>query len=314
MAKPDTFIGLPRADLDGLDRPRVVVIGASEASPYEHGVASHSASAPRSLREASREFAPSLGQIDFDLGATLFPDPDDHRGMVDAGDVPTNAFDAPGNRDRIEGAVRRILAAGAIPVVLGGDDSVPIPVLKAFEGAGDLHILQIDAHVDWGDAIRGNPVGYGSTMRRAAELPFVKSMLQVGIRGLGSGGAWQIADARAWGSKLVTSAELHRVGVDAVVAHIPPGSRCFVSIDADGLDPAVLPAVAMPTPGGLSYEDVIGLLRALAARATIAGLAMVEVVPERDDPHRLSALTAARIVSVALGLISPGAPLSPSLP
>ena len=310
VPKPATFVGLPSADLATLTAASIVVIGASEAFPYDHGVASHSALAPKAIREASMDFAASLGQIDFDLDATLFPNEGDYRGMVDAGDVATNPFDAAGNRERIEAAVRSILAMGAVPVVLGGDDSVPIPVLRAFEGSGDLHILQIDAHVDWGDVIRGNPVGYGSTMRRAAEFSWVRSMLQVGIRGLGSGESWQIRDARAWGSTLVTAAALHRDGIETVVASIPAGSRCFVSIDVDGLDPAVLPAVAMPTPGGLTYEDVIELLRAVAARAAIAGLALVEYVPERDDRFRLSALTAARIVSVALGLIKPGATLS----
>ena len=85
------------------------------------------------------------------------------------------------------------------PVVLGGDDSVPIPVFAAYEGRGPLCIVQVDAHVDWGDVIKGNPFGYGSTMRRAAELPWITGMVQVGIRGLGSGTADQIEDAKAWG-------------------------------------------------------------------------------------------------------------------
>lgn len=310
MADAKTFISLPRGDLDNLEGVAVVVVGASEASPYDRGIASHSALAPKVLRDASEEVALSLGQFDFDLDATMFPDRGDARGMVDCGDIATSAFDAAGSRARIEAAVRQILAAGAVPVVLGGDDSVPIPVLKAFENNGPLTILQIDAHVDWGDEIRGNSLGYGSTMRRAAELPWVTGMLQVGMRGLGSGGAWQHNDARAWGSKLVTSYELHRLGLEAVLAHIPAGTRCFVSIDVDGLDPAVLPAVAMPTPGGLTFEDVIGLLRGVAAKASIVGLALVEYVPERDDPHRLSALTAVRIAAVAMGLIHPAKPVN----
>ena len=265
---------------------------------------SHSADAPRVLRQVSHDFAASLGQYDFDLGATMFPAKDDDRGLVDAGDIMTDRADPEGNRARIEAAVRRVLAVGAVPVMLGGDDSVPIPMLRAYDGHGPLVILQIDAHVDWGDVIQKNPVGYGSTMRRAAEMPWVTGMVQVGMRGLGSGGAWQHDDARGWGSRLVSSYALHREGLDAALRHVPPGCRCFLSIDVDGLDPAVLPAVAMPTPGGLTYEDVIGLLRGVAARATIAGLALVEYVPARDDPNRMSGLTAARIAAVTLGLIA----------
>lgn len=298
-----TFIALPSVSLDAIGGARLVVLGAAEASPYKPGEASHSANAPRILREASHAFASSLGQFDFDLDATMFPASGDCRGMVDAGDVATDAADPKGSSARITAAVRQVLAQGAIPIVLGGDDSVPIPVLRAFEDQAPLVILQIDAHVDWGDVIQGNPTGYGSTMRRAAECSWVTGMVQVGIRGLGSGGAWQLEDARRWGSTLVTSYALHRDGVAAALRHIPQGCRCFVSIDVDGLDPSVLPAVAMPTPGGLTYEDVISLLKGVVAKATIAGLALVEYVPERDDPLRLSGITAARIVAVVMGLI-----------
>ncbi len=301
MADLNTFIGLQRVGLDSLRDARIAVLGASEASPYELGVSSHSAQAPRIIREASARFAGSLGQFDFDLGATMFPDGSDSRGMIDCGDVATSAFNPEGNRCRIAEATRAVLQAGAAPVLLGGDDSVPVPMLQGFEGHGPLWILQIDAHVDWGDIIEGNPFGYGSTMRRVAELPYVGGMVQVGIRGLGSGASWQHDDARRWGSHLVTSYQLHAEGLNAALMHIPAGVRCIICIDLDGLDPSVWPAVAMPTPGGLGYEDVIGLIRGVATKASIAGLAIVEYVPERDDRFQLSALTAARIAAVAMG-------------
>ena len=300
---PKSFVGLPAADLDDLAGAKVVILGASEASPYVAGERSHSADAPAMLRQASRQFGGSLGQFDFDLDATLFPDKEDRRGCVDAGDVPTSAWDAAGNRAAITAAVRKVLAAGAAPIVLGGDDSVPIPVVASFEGRGPLTILQVDAHVDWADVIQDNPYGYGSPMRRVSEMPWVTGMVQVGIRGLGSGESWQHDDARAWGSRLVTSYALHNEGVAAVLDLIEPGARVFVSIDCDGIDPAVLPAVNMPTPGGLTYEDVVRLLRGVAAKATIAGLALVEYVPTRDDRYQLSGLVAARIAALTMALI-----------
>lgn len=303
MAARPTFAGLPEADLDALDGARVVVLGASEGSPYVAGERSHSADAPSALRRASATFGGGLGQFDFDLDATLFPAGGDKRGCVDAGDVPTHPWDAAGNRDRIAAAVRKVVDAGARPILLGGDDSVPIPALAGFAGQEPLTILQVDAHVDWADVIQGNAHGYGSTMRRVAEYGHVTAMVQVGMRGLGSGERWQHDDARAWGSRLVTSYALHDRGPAAVLDAIAPGARVFVSIDCDGLDPAVLPAVNMPTPGGLTYEDMIRLLRGVAAKATLAGLALVEYVPARDDRHQLSGLTAARIASVAMGLM-----------
>ena len=298
----DTFLGFPKADLANLAGVRAAVLGVSEASPYKPGEPSHSAMAPAMIREAGNAWRYSLGQHDFDLGATLVPGGSDYRGLADCGDLVTGTTDAAANRDVIEVAVRTLLSAGVTPIILGGDDSVPIPVLKAYEDHGPLTILQIDAHVDWADVIQDNPYGYGSPMRRAAEFAWVANMVQVGIRGLGSGESWQHDDARSWGSKLVTSYALHRDGPAAVLDHIPEGANCFISIDCDGIDPAVFPAVAMPTPGGLTYEDVIVLLRGVAAKGRIAGLALTEYVPERDDRYQLSGQIAARIVGVTMGL------------
>ncbi|KQN70889.1 arginase family protein [Sphingomonas sp. Leaf62] len=298
-----TFAALPPADLDTLDRPSIVLFGASEATPYDDGEPSHSADAPAAIRAASQGFARQLSQIDFDLGFTPFPDPADARGVVDLGDVDTRPEDAAGNRERIETTTRAVLAAGAVPIVLGGDDSVPIPFAAGFADHGPLTVVQIDAHVDWGDDIRGQTLGYGSPMRRLAEMPHVTGMVQVGVRGLGSGGAWQIEDARGWGSRIVTAYDLIRGGIDAAIDAVPAGGRYLVAIDCDGIDPAVFPAVAMPTPGGLRYEAVILLLRALAEKGEIAGLVLAEYVPARDDPHRLCAMMAARIVAVTMGLV-----------
>jgi agmatinase len=164
--------------------------------------------------------------------------------------------------------------------------------------------LQIDAHADWGDVIQGNPLGYGSPMRRASEMPWITRMVQIGMRGLGSGDAWQICDAKAWGAELIESRDFHRIGADAALASIAPASSVIITIDCDGIDPAVLPAVNMPTPGGLTYEDMMAILHNVAAKARIAGFILTELVPERDDAHKLSSLTAARIAAVAMGLIA----------
>lgn len=291
-----TFAGLPVGRLDDLTPGHVAVFGASEATPYDAAVASHSAQAPGAIRAASKALAGQLKQHDFDTGRTLLSKESTMRTVGrDLGDVKTRVPDAAGNRSRITAATAGILAAGALPLVLGGDDSVPIPVLAGFEGQDPVTIVQVDAHVDWADEIRGENMGYGSPMRRIAELPWVEGMLQIGIRGLGSGEAWQHDDARAWGSKLITSREWHRNGADAVLDCLPAGGRFVLSIDCDGLDPAVFPAVAMPTPGGLGYEDMLALLDGLTARGTIAGAVIAEYVPDRDNAARSSALLAARL-------------------
>ncbi|WP_019514951.1 arginase family protein [Sphingomonas sp. Mn802worker] len=299
-----TFLRLPAATLDDLPDTPLVVLGAAEATPYDPARRSHSADAPSVIRAASQQFAGQVFQHDFDLGATLLAK-DERRSTigVDVGDVITKVQDAAGNRHRIAAAVEQVLAAGALPIVLGGDDSVPIPVIAAYDSFGPVTVVQIDAHVDWGDTIQGEDNGYGSPMRRVSEMPWVTGMVQVGIRGLGSGEAWQHDDAREFGDQIVTAREWHRRGVDGVLAERPAGERYVISIDCDGIDPAVFPAVAMPTPGGLTYEDCLDLLHGLAARGTIVGLILAEYVPDRDDPHRLCAQIAARLVTVALGLM-----------
>jgi agmatinase len=300
-----TFAGFPAASLDDLAGARVAIFGASHGSPYKPGVASHAAGAPDALRAGSQLFAKQLTQVDFDLGRALQSDPRD-RSVVDCGDLPLDLADGAGNRERITRATRQVLEAGAVPVVLGGDDSVPIPVFAAYEGRGPLTIVQVDAHVDWGDEIMGNRWGYGSPMRRASELPWVSGMVQVGIRGLGSGTADQHADAHAWGSSIFTMHDLRRAGIEAAVDRVPEGVDCFVTIDFDGLDPSVLPAVNMPTPGGLLYQDVLDLLHGVARKARIVGATLVEFVPDRDDPHGLAAVTASRVALSCAGLIRCG--------
>jgi agmatinase len=304
MAGPEdeaSFAGLERGSLDDLSGAAVAILGIDEASPYEPGKPSHSAGAPAAIRRASRGL-PAKRQFDYDLGRVLLR-PGEERLIVDLGDLETDSRTPVENRARIEAAIRRILAVGAVPVVIGGDDSVPIPVLSAFEGKGPLTILQIDAHVDWGDVIKGNPLGYGSIMRRAAEMAWVAAEVQVGIRGLGSGTPDQLDDAERWGSRIVTMPDFRRLGPDGVAELVPEGAPCFVTVDLDGLDPSVMPAVNMPGPGGLLYGETLALLQAVAGRAPVAGICIVEFVPERDDPHGLAALTAARLLLSAIGLV-----------
>lgn len=301
MAAPAAFAGLKAATLDGLSGAAAAIIGVDEASPYEIGTASGSSGAAAAIRKASAGL-PAKRQFDYDIGRVLLG-PDEADLIVDLGDIPTDAADPEGNRARIEAATRTILGAGAVPIVIGGDDSVPIPVLRAYEGRGPITILQIDAHVDWADTIEANPFGNGSIMRRAAELDWVSAEVQVGIRGLGSGTPDQMADAERWGSRIVTMREFRALGPEAVADLVPAGAGCFITIDLDGLDPTIMPAVTMRGPGGLLYDETLDLFRAVSRRAPIVGVSMVEFVPERDDPSGLSALTAGRLLLSTIGLL-----------
>ena len=206
------------------------------------------------------------------------------------------------NRDAIEAAVRRVLEAGATPLVLGGDDSVPIPVLAAYEQHGPIWIVQVDAHIDWRDERSGERMGWSSPMRRASEMPWVAGIVQIGARGVGSAQLEDVQAARRWGTRLITARQVHEEGISAALEMIPKGVQTFLTLDCDGLDPCVMPAVTAPVPGGLDYWHVVALLEGLAARSRIAGFDLVELTPEKDV-NGISALTAARIVTVAIGAI-----------
>ena len=237
------------------------------------GKPSHSAGAPAALRAALTGYGRLADHYDFDIGSVR----PDH--AVDCGDVPGDPADPPGNRAAITAAVRALLDAGAIPVVLGGDDSVPIPMFRAFEGRGPLTVVQIDAHLDWRDEVRGEKYGWSSPMRRASEMPWIRHMVQIGLRGTGSARAEEVADARAWGSRLVTAADVHRHGVAPVLDMVSADAHCLVTLDCDGIDPSVLPAVAARAPGGLLYWQVLELFAGLAAKCRIVGFDLVEFMP-----------------------------------
>ena len=292
---PVTFAGLPHATL--AQPGQIAVLGVDHATPYDAGKPSHSAGAPAALRAALIGYGRLADHYDFDIGSVR----PDH--AVDCGDVPGDPADPPGNRAAITAAVRALLDADAIPVVLGGDDSVPIPMFRAFEGRGPLTVVQIDAHLDWRDEVRGEKYGWSSPMRRASEMPWIQRMVQVGLRGIGSARAEEVADARAWGSRLVPAADVHRHGIARVLDMVDADANCLVTLDCDGIDPSILPAVLARAPGGLLYWQVLELLSGLAAKCRIVGFDLVEFMPSRDITG-IAALTAARLVCNAIAAIA----------
>ena len=203
-----TFLGLPACDeLSELDAA-VAIIGAPIATPYPD-FGTFSASAPNAIRAAMDYYTPLGTHYDFEIGGSLF---DEQFGtVVDAGNLATSESDFAGNRTLITNAVKQILQAGAAPIVIGGDDSIPIPVFQAFEGRGPFTILQIDAHIDWRDEVDGEKYGLSSTMRRASELPWVERIIQVGMRSVGSARAAEASIALAWGATIMV-ALFHDIG------------------------------------------------------------------------------------------------------
>lgn len=298
MTHPPSFLGLPDHLADGR-LPRAVVFGAGHGTAYP-GRESLSASAAAAIRAASQGDAPLIEHWDFDLGGPLFGG--GPVSAVDVGDVATTAGDGAGNRASIAARTAELLAALAVPILLGGDDSVVIPFLAGFAGHGPIWVLQIDAHIDWRDELHGERHGYSSPMRRASEMGHVEGIVQVGMRGVGSARPEEIEAALRYGSHLVTAREIHGQGVEAALRHIPGGAKVVITLDCDGLDPGIMPGVAAPSPGGLSYTETIDLIAGIGRRANLVGFDLVELCPGADVGN-LSALTAARLVVNAIGVV-----------
>ncbi len=293
-----TFLGLPSCQTSNLAPAKAAILGVPCATPYA-SVGPYCAGGPAAIRAAAAPYAANLLHVDFDFQAPLLPEGPGQ--VCDLGDL-TYGEDTSANRDSIRGTVATILDQGAVPVLLGGDDSIPIPMLQAFEGRGKYTIVQIDAHIDWRDAVDGERWGLSSTMRRASEMHHIERIIQVGARNIGSARPDDYADALAWGVKFFTASDIAFSGMAPVTAAIPHGSNVIICFDCDGLDPAIMPGVIGRAPGGLGYWQTIELLRAISGTAKISGFDLVEFMPDRDIAG-VGALTAYRMVATILGLV-----------
>ncbi len=292
-----TFSDVPFAAPEALEAD-VAVFGAPHGTPYRPGEPSHAAGAPAAIRGALEWYSVARDHIDMDLGRPVMG----AARVVDLGDVPGDIADGGANRAAIRGVTEAILGARTLPLMLGGDDSTPIPLLAAYEGR-EITVLQIDAHIDWRDEVDGVTHGFSSTMRRASEMGHVARIVQAGARGPGSARAGELEAARAWGADLFPMRTIHANGIAPVLEAIPAGVDVVVCLDADGLDPGLCPGVLLPAFGGLTYQQVLDLIHGVAGKARIAGACFVEYVPERD-PTGYGAQALARLAANVIGAAS----------
>jgi agmatinase len=294
-----TFMGFPLCtELDRL-KADFAILGIPYGDPYSMDeVTNDQSNAPSAVRRESARLSLGLDHWDFDLGGPLF-DGRDIR-VVDCGDVPANPADMTGHYRIAELAVRTILERGAYPIIIGGDHGVPIPVFRAFEGSEPMTLVHIDAHIDWRDEVNGVREGYSSPIRRASELPHFERIFQIGMRAQGSARANEVEDALAYGAEIITAYDVHENGMSSVLGRIPDGKRYYLSIDADGLDPTVMPAVAAPAPGGLLFHQVRSLIHGLVQKGRLMGMDIVEITPSRDV-NGISSLTAGQLILNFIG-------------
>jgi agmatinase len=298
--KPDyagllTFGGLPYtqdpAELAGMD---VAIVGA----PTDDLVSDRPGTrfAPRAIRAASCPPGPHL-EAKVDAFAELR--------MVDFGDAPVLPADAARSHAAIERTVAQVLAAGAIPVVLGGDHSIAEPDMRACAAAhGPLGLVHFDTHTDTGTEVFGVEISHGTPMYRLVEDGVVdpRRYAQIGIRGYWPGPrefAWQA-------EREITSFFMHDVrdrGIAAVVADAVAAvgdGPVFLSIDIDVLDPAFAPGTGTPEPGGMTSAELLWAARTVAAGVDLVGAELVEVIPTGVGSADVTALAAERVVREVL--------------
>ncbi|WP_391482771.1 agmatinase [Nereida sp. NH-UV-3] len=288
-------------DWDAIDAD-VAILGA----PYDFGCQFRSGArfGPRSVREASTLFSfGHAGAYDHEDDATYLAE--DVR-IIDIGDADIIHTKTKESHENIELGVQKILDAGALPVTIGGDHSINIPCINAFakncQEHGPIHIIQIDAHLDFVDERHGVKNGHGNPMRRAIEKDYVCGMTQLGIRNVSSTAKDGYTDARARGSDILSVRQVRKLGTAAVLERIPKGSRYYVTIDIDAFCPSIAPGTGTPSHGGFLYYDVLEILQGLAKQGNVVGIDLVEVAPAYD-PSESTQILAAQILLNFIGFI-----------
>ncbi len=277
----------------------VAILGA----PFDFGSQFRSGArmGPRGIREASTLFSfGHAGAYDHEDDITYLPS--DSTKIVDIGDADIIHTDTTKSHKNIKHGVKKILNSKAIPVVLGGDHSVNIPCIDAFEEYGDIHLIQIDAHLDFVDERHGVKFGHGNPMRRASEKKYVTGMTQIGIRNVSSTAKDGYIDAKSKGSSIFSVRQFRKAGISKILETIPINKKYYISIDIDAFDPSIAPGTGTPSHGGFYYYEILELIDAIIQRGDVVGMDLVEVAPDYDSTFSTSTL-AAQLLMNAIGRI-----------
>lgn len=279
----------------------IAVLGMPFGSAYgPRAFTNDQTNAPQAIRDVTDRMVRAPEHYDFDIDGPLLQGRSDIR-FVDCGDVLPNLANPGDHYRRAELAVRTMLRGGALPIILGGDHGITNPVLRAYDEVGPITLVHVDAHLDWRDEVNGVRDGLSSPIRRASELPFVENIVQIGLRAQGSGRPADYQAAKDYGTTLITAYEMHEIGIKAVLDRIPDGRKYYLSIDADGMDPTVMPAVDGPAPGGMDFLQARSLIHGLVKKGRVVGMDIVEIQPSKDTATKLTCVTAGRLIVNLIG-------------
>ncbi len=292
---PATFLKAPHKPLTDNWTADIGFLGL----PYDFAVGYRPGArfAPNALREASGRYAPAPeGYFDIETetyrlaGASL----------VDAGDVDPAQLEHLESFRRITAAARDLRRRVKLPVFVGGDHSVSYPLLKAFDDIDEFCVVQFDAHLDFSDSRNGTRYANSSPFRRAVEeLSGLKHITVLGLRGLRTSQEAFVA-AKARGHSLVSSKEI-KTDLDKVISLLPKGKKVYISFDIDVLEPSLAPGTSSPELEGLSYGEVLSLLKASIEHNELVGFDLTELAPNLD-PTGLTSLVGARLLAEMLAM------------
>ena len=292
-----TFAQLPRledvADFD------VAVVGL----PFDTGVTYRPGArfGPAHIRQASRLLRPYNPALDVE--------PFRSAQVVDAGDIACNPFDIAEALTQIEAGLRSLIGDGRPVLSLGGDHTVALPALRAFNAVhGPVALVHFDAHLDTWDTYFNAPTTHGTPFRRASEegLILKGNSAHVGIRGSLYDRQDLIDDAEL-GFTIVHCRDIERIGVDGVLERVLDRigtAAVYVSIDIDVLDPAFAPATGTPEAGGMTSRELLAVLRGLSD-VHLVGADIVEVAPAYDHAE-ITAVAAANLAYELVTIMATG--------
>src|SRR4051794_15193563 len=306
---PDiTFLGVDRCDLDepaSYADADVVVVGA----PFDGGT-SHRPGArfgPQAIRSTDY-----LGHYGSRPSLALRTDPLTDLRVYDAGDVEMFSGDVVGSLAALRAEVAKVVGAGAIPVILGGDHAVAYADVSGVAdvlGAGRVSMVHFDAHADTGDIDFGSLWGHGQPMRRLIESGALRGdrFLQIGLRGY-----WPPPETLNWmAGQRMRSYEMSEIGARGLGACLTEAfgiatdgcDGVFLSVDIDVCDPGHAPGTGTPEPGGLTARELLDSVRRICLELPVVGVDVVEVSPPYDHADVTAAL-ANRVVLEALSAIA----------
>jgi agmatinase len=271
-----------------------------EGSPYLAG----SRMGPRAIREHSLRFAggDNLGIYDPTTQRTYLSRELSARRIADVGDADVWPTAVEHSFDNASELTRAVLAAGAMPVMLGGDHSVTYPVVRGFDVAEPVHVIHFDAHLDYMPFVHDLRFTNMHPFRHIAPMEHVLSLTQVGIRSLRTAEE-EHEDSLADGNRVLTMRDFAEGGPQSVADAVPRDARTYVSIDIDVLDLPLIPGCVSAEPEGMSYAQLRACLEAIAAHAEVVGFDLVEVNPPMDVGTGVTSYLAAHTIIEFLGFI-----------